>query len=184
MYDLIPCRYPCAVEYLIAVVSVNVKYPNENASLDILFIKTFKDKLAQFGRRIILDHLHIKVLCSFYHSFNINSFDMRSSPYTKETLINTFLPFFKMSSKTEIRTFFKTAKRTLRFNQRIPKHRLIINVEISAHSIYYILNLVLGKAVSLHADKAVERYSLECVRMPRKAVVVDVEFLDIAAAER
>lgn len=146
MYDLIPCRYPCAVEYLIAVVSVNVKYPNENASLDILFIKTFKDKLAQFGRRIILDHLHIKVLCSFYQSFNINSFDMRSSPYTNL--------------------------------------RLIINVEISAHSIYYILNLVLGKAVSLHADKAVERYSLEGVRMPRKAVVVDVEFLDIAAAER
>ncbi|MGN0600681.1 MAG: hypothetical protein ACI4JK_12415 [Oscillospiraceae bacterium] len=39
---------------------------------------------------------------------------------TKETLINTFLPFFKMYSKTETRTFFKTAKRTLRFNQRFP----------------------------------------------------------------
>ena len=38
---------------------------------------------------------------------------------TKETLINTFLPFFKMSSKAQTRTFFKTAKRTLRFNQRI-----------------------------------------------------------------
>ncbi|MGN0554154.1 MAG: hypothetical protein ACI4I1_12280 [Oscillospiraceae bacterium] len=41
---------------------------------------------------------------------------------SKETLINTFLPFFKMSSKAEIRTFFKTAKRTLRFNQRIPNN--------------------------------------------------------------
>ncbi|MCI5904713.1 MAG: hypothetical protein MRZ61_06195 [Oscillospiraceae bacterium] len=36
---------------------------------------------------------------------------------TKETLINTFQPFFKMSSKVETRTFFKTVKRTLRFNQ-------------------------------------------------------------------
>ena len=38
----------------------------------------------------------------------------------KETLINTFQPFFKMSSKAQSRTFLKTAKRTLRFNQRIP----------------------------------------------------------------
>mgnify|MGYP004676352381 FL=1 len=39
----------------------------------------------------------------------------------KETLINTFLPFFKMSSKTQTRTFLKMAKRTLRFNQLFPK---------------------------------------------------------------
>ena len=42
------------------------------------------------------------------------------TPDPKETLINTFLPFFKMYSKTETRTFFKTAKRTLRFNQLFP----------------------------------------------------------------
>ncbi|MGN0599990.1 MAG: hypothetical protein ACI4JK_08855 [Oscillospiraceae bacterium] len=44
----------------------------------------------------------------------------RIAPNTKETLINTFQPFFKMYSKTETRTFFKTAKRTLRFNQLFP----------------------------------------------------------------
>ena len=45
---------------------------------------------------------------------------------TKETLINTFLPFFKMYSKTETRTFFKTAKRTLRFNQLFPNETYLL----------------------------------------------------------
>ena len=40
----------------------------------------------------------------------------------KEPPINTFQPFFKMSSKEHTRTFFKTAKRTLRFDWRILKY--------------------------------------------------------------
>ena len=42
------------------------------------------------------------------------------STVAKESLINTFLTFFKMSSKAQTRTFLKMAKRTLRFNQRVP----------------------------------------------------------------
>ena len=52
-----------------------------------------------------------------------------STDCSKETLINTFQPFFKMYSKSETRTFFKTAKRTLRFNQRFPN----INTQKSGH---------------------------------------------------
>ena len=39
---------------------------------------------------------------------------------TKEPLINTFQPFFVTLSVTDFRVFLKTAKRTLRFNYRIP----------------------------------------------------------------
>ena len=38
----------------------------------------------------------------------------------KEPLINTFQPFFVTLSVTDFRVFLKTAKRTLRFNHRIP----------------------------------------------------------------
>lgn len=48
------------------------------------------------------------------------AYALSSDKGTEEMLINTFFPFCKMSSKTQTRTFFKMAKRKLRFNQRFP----------------------------------------------------------------
>ena len=55
----------------------------------------------------------------------------------KETLINTFLSFFKMYSKAETRTFLKTTKRMLRFDQLFPKHQLKTIQKIGTNTLIY-----------------------------------------------
>ena len=54
---------------------------------------------------------------------------------TKETLIKSFLPFFKMSSKEKARTFFKKAKRLLRINQRILIIQILAELKLKSRGI-------------------------------------------------
>lgn len=67
-----PCRHPCSVKYLIAVIAVDIQHTDKCAPFYVFFKHTVKNKAAQLRRRIILYDLHIQMLRSLYHSFNIN----------------------------------------------------------------------------------------------------------------
>lgn len=61
---------------------------------------------------------------------------------------------------------------------------LIVYRKIPVHIVNDILYLRLGKAVALHAGKAIESDTLKCVSMTRKLIVVNIKLLDIAACQR